>query len=81
VFRSLLSKYSEGDSYGKRIEKEISENFNQKIGWSLKKVILKDPLILSPFGGGNECFFNIVGDHLGQGYHQYIFNNKWYPKK
>jgi len=49
-------------------------------GWSLKKVILKDPLILSPFGGGNECFFNIVGDHLGQGYHQYVFNNKWYPK-
>ena len=40
---------------------------------------LKEPLIISPFGGGNECYFNIVGDHLGQGYHQYIFASKFYP--
>lgn len=47
--------------------------------WSLHKVHLKDPLIISPFGGGNECYYNIVGDNLGQGYHQYIFAEKFYP--
>jgi hypothetical protein len=46
---------------------------------SKKKVILKEPLIISPFGGGNECYYNIVGDNLGQGYHQYIFSDKFYP--
>lgn len=48
-------------------------------GWTLKKMILKEPLIISPFGGGNECYYNIVGDNLGQGYHQYIFAGKYYP--
>jgi hypothetical protein len=48
-------------------------------GWTLKKVFLKEPLIISPFGGGNECYYNIVGDNLGQGYHQYIFADKFYP--
>jgi hypothetical protein len=48
-------------------------------GWSLKKVMLKEPLIISPFGGGNECYYNIVGDNLGQGYHQYIFADAIYP--
>ena len=48
-------------------------------GWALKKVLLKEPLIISPFGGGNECYYNIVGDNLGQGYHQYIFADKFYP--
>lgn len=48
-------------------------------GWTLKKVILKEPLIISPFGGGNECCFNIIGDNLGQGYHQYIFADTNYP--
>jgi len=49
------------------------------VGWTLKTVILKEPLIISPFGGGNECYYNIVGDNLGQGYHQYIFADKFYP--
>ena len=48
-------------------------------GWSLKKVMLKEPLIISPFGGGNECYYNIVRDNLGQGYHQYIFSDAIYP--
>jgi len=52
---------------------------NLPIGWTLKKMMLKEPLIISPFGGGNECYYNIVGDNLGQGYHQYIFANKFYP--
>ena len=50
-------------------------------GWTLKKVVLQEPLIVSPFGGGNDCYFNIVGDHLGQGYHQYIFADKTYPSR
>ena len=49
------------------------------LGWTIKQVILKEPLIISPFGGGNECYYNIVGDHLGQGYHQYIFADSVYP--
>jgi hypothetical protein len=48
-------------------------------GWTLKKVIMNEPLIISPFGGGNECYYNIIGDHLGQGYHQYIFADSVYP--
>lgn len=48
-------------------------------GWTLKKVDLKEPLIISPFGGGNDCYFNIIGDNLGQGYHQYIFADSVYP--
>ena len=48
-------------------------------GWSLSKVALATPLIISPFGGGNNCYFNIVGDHLGQGYHQYTFASSYYP--
>ena len=48
-------------------------------GWSIKSVQLTEPLIISPFGGGNECFYNIIGDHLGQGYHQYIFAESVYP--
>jgi hypothetical protein len=48
-------------------------------GRTLRKVILTEPLIVSPFGGGSECYFNIVGDQLGQGYHQYIFANSVYP--
>ena len=50
-------------------------------GWTLKKVYIKEPLIVSPFGGGNNCYFNIVGDHLGQGYHQYVFADKIYPSE
>ena len=48
-------------------------------GWILQKVPLQEPLIILPFGKGEECFFNIVGDHLGQGYHQYQYANAYYP--
>ena len=49
-------------------------------GWTLKKVFIEKPLVVSPFGTGNDCFYNILGDNLGQGYHQYIFANEFYPK-
>lgn len=48
-------------------------------GWTLKKKVLDEPLIVSPFGGGDDCYFNILGDHLGQGYHQYKFADAFYP--
>ncbi len=49
-------------------------------GWTLKKVSLKEPLVILPFGKGEECYFNIVGDHLGQGYHQYKYASEYYPE-
>ena len=49
-------------------------------GWTLKKVSLQEPLVVLPFGQGEECYFNIVGDHLGQGYHQYKYANEYYPE-
>ena len=50
-------------------------------GWTLKKVNLKEPLVILPFGKGEDCYFNIVGDHLGQGYHQYKYSNAYYPEQ
>ena len=49
-------------------------------GWSLKKVTLEAPLDIMPFGEKGDCYFNIVGDHLGQGYHQYQYANAYYPQ-
>lgn len=48
-------------------------------GWTLRRVALDEPLILVPFGNEGDCYYNILGDHLGQGYHQYIFANPVYP--
>ena len=50
-------------------------------GWSLEKLALDKPLIITPFGGENNCYYNILGDSLGQGYHQYKFGNDFYPSK
>jgi hypothetical protein len=43
-------------------------------------VELKEPLIVVPFGEEGDCYFNIVGDHLGQGYHQYQYAGDYYPR-
>ncbi|TAE59951.1 MAG: hypothetical protein EAZ89_01945 [Bacteroidetes bacterium] len=48
-------------------------------GWTLSKVTLTAPLEVTPRGGGDECYHVIVGDHLGQGYHQYVFVDDIYP--
>jgi len=45
-------------------------------GWSLKKVDLAEPLVIMPSEGG---YYNVLGDCLGQGYHQYIFADPVYP--
>ena len=48
-------------------------------GFKIQKVTLKEPLIIIPFGEKEDCYFNIVGDHLGQGYHQYAYAGEYYP--
>jgi hypothetical protein len=45
-------------------------------GWTLRKSDLAEPLVIAPSQGG---YYNIVGDCLGQGYHQYIFAGSTYP--
>lgn len=45
-------------------------------GWSLARVQLEAPLVLMPSQGG---YYNVVGDCLGQGYHQYIFADPVWP--
>jgi hypothetical protein len=50
-------------------------------GWSIESRILTEQLILKPFGGGDECYYNVVGDHLGQGYHQYKYASDVYPSE
>lgn len=48
-------------------------------GWTLEAVSLDEPLIIPPFGNEGDCYFNILIDHLGQGYHQYIYADIVYP--
>lgn len=48
-------------------------------GWTLKRIAIDKPLIIAPFGSGDQGFYNIVGDCLGQGYHQYRYANQFYP--
>ena len=49
-------------------------------GFKLEKVKLDEPLIIVPFGDKEDCYFNIVGDHLGQGFHQFEYADKFFPK-
>ena len=48
-------------------------------GWTLNRVPLADPLTVLPFGGGDNCYHNVLRDNLGQGYHQYVFAAGVYP--
>jgi hypothetical protein len=45
-------------------------------GWTVRRVELEAPLVIRPLKGG---YYNIVGDCLGQGYHQYAFAGPTYP--
>jgi len=49
-------------------------------GWSISTRVLLEPFVLAPFGGGDDCYFNIVRDHLGQGYHQYEYSGATFPE-
>ena len=48
-------------------------------GWSLKREVLASPLVLHPFGGGDECFYNVIRDHKLQSYHQLAYAGSQYP--
>ena len=50
-------------------------------GFTVEKIKLNEPLIIVPFGDKEDCYFNIVGDHLGQGYHQYSYAGESYPHR
>ena len=71
-----------GNNYVMHATETGKPNLNVTLpdGWTVKKVLLKEPLILSPFGSSDECYYNVVGDHLGQGYHQYFYASETYPE-
>jgi len=48
-------------------------------GWSFEEHSLADPLVLHPFGTGDECFYNIIRDAKEQAYHQYEYAGAFYP--
>ena len=50
-------------------------------GWTLESRVLTEDFILMPFGGGDFCYYNILGDNLGQGYHQYKYADTTYPSE
>lgn len=50
------------------------------LGFSIRKVKISKPLVVVPFGDKEDCYLNIVGDHLGQGYHQYKYADPYYPE-
>jgi hypothetical protein len=68
-------------AYETGLPSETATNSILPSGWTMKRINLSEPLIVQPFGGGNECFYNILGDSLGQGYHQYIYADKFYPNQ
>jgi hypothetical protein len=45
-------------------------------GWTVRRLDVADPLLIRPLKGG---YYNIVGDCLGQGYHQYAYAGATYP--
>lgn len=85
VFENEIYQMSDnkGNLYAMHATETGEPNLNVVLpdGWTLKKVSLKEPLIILPFGEKDDCFFNIVGDHLGQGFHQYQYANEYYPNE
>ncbi len=48
-------------------------------GWMLTAREISQPLVLLPFGGGDECHYNVLRDNLVQAYHQYQYTGSQYP--
>ena len=48
-------------------------------GWWFEERSLAGPLVLHPFGTGDECFYNIIRDAKEQAYHQYEYAGASYP--
>ncbi|MGZ9899284.1 hypothetical protein [Shewanella gaetbuli] len=52
------------------IDGEPSLDVELPEGWTLERIEIDEPLIITPTVDG---YYNIVMDNLGQGYHQYIY--------
>jgi len=65
--------HATGDGIPKTTEPQLPA------GWSLAERTIDEPLVLLPFGGGDECHFNIARDNLVQSYHQYVYVDPEYP--
>lgn len=48
-------------------------------GWSLRAVEIDEALTLLPFGGGDDCYYNVLRDNLVQSYHQITYADDTYP--
>lgn len=48
-------------------------------GFTLTERTITDPLVVLPFGGGDNCYFNVVRDNLVQSYHQIAYAGDRYP--
>ena len=72
---------TKGNHYVMHATDTGTPNLNAAIpeGWTLTKVALDEPLVVNPFGGGDNCYHNVLRDNLGQGYHQYVFAEESYP--
>ena len=58
-----------------------SIDVNLPEGWRLEKRTLTEPLIIKPFGTGNDCFYTILRDHKAQSYHLYQYSDTTWPPK
>jgi hypothetical protein len=70
-----------GNAYAMHATENGPPNLNAQLpeGFTLQYLALDTPLVIAPFGESGDCYFNIVGDHLGQGYHQYRYASDRYP--
>ncbi len=83
VFEDEIYEMSDnkGNKYVMHATETGTPNLDVKLpeGYFIKKVVLDEPLIIVPFGDTGDCYLNIAGDHLGQGYHQYKYGSEYYP--
>lgn len=70
-----------GNAYAMHATESGPPNLDAQLpeGFTLQHLALDTPLVIAPFGQSGDCYFNIVGDHLGQGYHQYRYAADRYP--
>jgi hypothetical protein len=84
VFENEIFEMSDdkGNKYVMHATETGEPNLEVKLppGFKIRKVEIDKPLVVVPFGEKEDCYFNIVGDHLGQGYHQYEYASEYYPR-
>jgi len=83
IFEKEIYQMSDdkGNLYAMHATEAGTPNLNVVLptGFTLQKIALTEPLVILPFGEKDDCYFNIVGDHLGQGFHQYKYADAFYP--